>query len=403
MNFLKEANKIKSALIKIRRQLHQHPELSNKEYKTSAYIAALLKKWGLKVKTGVGGTGVIGLLEPPSAIRHPRTSSITIRADMDALPIQEATKKSFSSRSKGIMHACGHDGNMTCALGAAKLLATHRSELTKTVKFIFQPAEEVSNGAERMIKAGALKDPAVEAIIGMHVYTLLPAGKIGIKYGQMMANVDEFTLTIIGEGGHGAAPHKGVDAIAISAEVITALQQVVSRQTDPADPAVVTVGTINGGTQYNILADKVVMTGTVRTLNDKTHREMPKKIEKIVRGITTAFGAKYQIEYRTLGIALVNSDQIVDTIKNAAADILGERNIITINRASMGGEDFASYLQKVPGAFVYLGVGNKAKGITYPWHHACFDLEEEALPVGAAVLAQSVWSWENTRHKGTKF
>ncbi len=394
MNFLKEADKIKTELIKIRRHLHQYPELSNKEYKTSAYIASLLKKWGLKVKTGVGGTGVIGLLEPPSAIRHPRTSSIAIRADMDALPIQEATNKSYSSRVKGIMHACGHDGNMTCALGAAKLLAAHRKELTKPVKFIFQPAEEISNGAERMIKAGVLKDPLVEAIIGMHVYTLLPVGKIGLKYGQMMANVDEFTLTITGEGGHGAAPHKGVDAVAIAAEVITALQQVVSRQTDPADPVVLTIGTINGGSQYNILADQVVMTGTVRTLNEQTHQEMPNKIEKIVRGITAAFGARYQLEYKMLGIALVNTDQIVDTIKAAAAGILGTNNIITVNRASMGGEDFASYLQQVPGAFVYLGVGNKAKGITHPWHHACFDLDEEALPVGAAVLAQTVWSWQ---------
>jgi amidohydrolase len=394
MDFLKEANKLKTEMIKIRRHLHQHPELSNKEYKTSAYIASLLKNWGYKVKSKIGGTGLIGLLEPPSAIRHPRTSSIAIRADMDALPIQEAIKKSFSSRSKGIMHACGHDGNMTCALGAAKLLAAHQSELTKPVKFIFQPAEEVSNGAERMIKAGVLKNPLVEAIIGMHVYTLLPAGKVGIKYGQMMANVDEFTLTIFGEGGHGAAPHKGIDAITVAADVITALQQVVSRQTDPADPVVLTIGTINGGTQYNILADKVVMNGTVRTLNDKTHQEIPKKIEKIIRGITAAFGARYSLEYKGLGVALVNCDQIVDAIKNAATEILGEKNIITINRASMGGEDFASYLQQVPGAFFYLGVGNKAKGITYPWHHSCFDLDEEALPVGAAVLAQSVWSWQ---------
>jgi amidohydrolase len=393
MNFLREAHKLKSELIKIRRHLHQYPELSNKEYKTGAYIASLLKKWGYKVKAKIGGTGVIGVLFPSTINNQLSTKCIAIRADMDALPIHEVTKKSFASLSKGIMHACGHDGNMTCALGAAKLLAVHQKELTKPVKFIFQPAEEISNGAERMIKAGALKDPLVEVIIGMHVYTLLPVGKIGLKYGQMMANVDEFSLTITGEGGHGAAPHKGVDAIAVAAEVITALQQVVSRQTDPADPVVLTIGMINGGTQYNILADKVVMKGTVRTLNDKTHQDMPKKIEKVVRGITAAFGARYQLEYKALGVALVNSNRIVDTIKDAAAKILGANNIVTIDRVSMGGEDFAGYLQQVPGAFVYLGVGNKAKGITYPWHHACFDLDEEALPVGAAVLAQSVWSW----------
>jgi amidohydrolase len=392
MEFLKEANKIKKELIDIRRHLHRYPELSGREVKTAAYVAGLLKKWGLKVKTGVGGTGVIGILAPEAAKSGQATQCIAIRADMDALPIQEKKKTSYSSLAQGVMHACGHDGNMTCALGAARLLAAHKKELPRTVKFIFQPAEEVSNGAEEMIKAGALRQPAVDKIIGMHVYTLLPAGKVGIKYGQMMANVDQFNLTIIGEGGHGAAPQKGVDAIAVAAEVISGLQQVVSRQTDPADPVVLTIGKINGGTQYNILADRVVLDGTVRTLNDKTHKEIPVKIEKIVRGITAAFGARYILEYKVLGPALINNDAVVEDIRNAAAGILGEENVSLMTRASMGGEDFASYLLHIPGAFVYLGVGNKAKGITAPWHHPGFDLDEEALPVGAAVLAQSAWS-----------
>ena len=392
MNFLKEAQKIKKELINIRRHLHRHPELSGREVQTAAFIAGLLKKWGLEVKTGIGGNGVIGLLAPAGG--RGAGKCVAIRADMDALPIQEKNKKSYSSLVKGVMHACGHDGNMTCALGAARLLAAHKEELGRPVKFIFQPAEEISNGAEEMIKAGALRQPAVEKIIGMHVYTLLPAGKVGIKYGQMMANVDQFNLTIIGEGGHGAAPHKGVDAIAVAAEVITGLQQVVSRQIDPADPVVLTIGKINGGTQYNILADRVVLDGTVRTLNDKTHKEMPLRIEQIARGITAAFGARYSLEYNVLGPALINNDTVVETVKKAAMEIVGAARVMTIPRASMGGEDFASYLQHIPGAFVYLGVGNKAKGIIAPWHHPDFDLDEEALPIGAAVLAESVWAWQ---------
>lgn len=390
MDFLQEAQKIKSELITIRRYLHQNPELSFQEYNTAKYIAGLLQKWGLKVKTNVGGTGVIGLLSPSA---QSPAKCVALRADMDALPIQEQTGKSYASKNSGVMHACGHDGNMTCVLGAARILSARRQELKSTVKFIFQPAEEVAGGAEAIIRAGALKNPTVAVIIGLHVNSALDAGKIGIKQGQMMASVDQFELTIIGESGHGAAPHKGVDAIAVSAEVITALQQVVSRKIDPLDPVVLTIGTINGGSRYNILADRVTMTGTVRTLNEKTHKNMPLLIEKIVKGVVSAFDAKYKLNYKILGVSLKNDEQVLVKVRAEAIKLLGTNGVRDLNCPSMGGEDFASYLQKVPGAFFYLGVKNQAKGTNFTWHHPRFDLDEEALPIGAAVLAQSAGSW----------
>lgn len=393
MDFLKEAEGIKTELIKIRRHLHMYPELSGKEYKTAQFIATHLKKWGLQIKTGVAGAGVIGLLEPGATTHEQPTGCIALRADMDALPIQEETGKSYASKNPGVMHACGHDGNMTCVLGAARLLAQRKKSLSRPVKFIFQPAEEISNGAQAMIHAGCLKNPDVEAIIGIHMYMPLPTGTVGLKHGQMMAAVDEFTLSILGEGGHGAAPHKGVDAIAISAEVVTALQQIVSRRVDPVDSVVVTIGTIQGGSRYNIIADKVVMTGTVRTLNEKTHRQIPRLMEKIVRGVTLGFGARYELVYKRIGVPLVNDDRALSKIEDAAKNVLGTQGVTLLTRTSMGGEDFALYLRQVPGAFLYLGVGNKEKGIRFPWHHAKFDIDEDGLPVGAAVLAQTVWTW----------
>ncbi len=394
MNFLQEAKKLKAELVAIRRHLHQNPELSGQEYATSKYISGLLRKWGLKVKQVPNTTGIVGLLEPPTTNGQRRTGCVALRADMDALPIQEETGKIYASRKSGVMHACGHDGNMTCVLGAARLLAQQKKQLRKTVKFIFQPAEEISGGAKSMIKGGVLKNPPVEMIMGLHVYMPLAAGTIGIKYGQMMAAVDEFTLTILGSGGHGAAPQRGVDAIAISGSVITALQQIISRQTDPLDPVVLTIGTINGGSRYNILADKVVMTGTVRTLNEQTHHSMPVTIEKVVKGVTAAFGATYRLEYKVLGCSLENNESVLDKIKYETGQLLGTEKVIILKRPSMGGEDFAAYLETVPGAFIYLGAGNPAKGIKYPWHHSRFDIDEEALPIGAAVLAESVWTWQ---------
>lgn len=383
----------KEELISIRRHLHQYPELGFKEYKTSKFIANYLRKLGIEVKTGIAQTGVIGILKPPTANRQLPTKCIALRADMDALPVKEETKKPYASKNKGVMHACGHDGNMTCVLGAAKILSQKKNQLKGIVKFIFQPSEELASGAEIMIKEGTLINPSVNAIIGLHMNPALEVGKIGIKYGQMMAAVDEFILTIIGEGGHGATPHQGIDAIAVSGEVISALQHIVSRKTDPLEPVVVSIGTIHGGSQFNIIADRVTMTGTVRTLNEKTHRRIPKIFEQIVKGVTQGMQAKYELDYKVIGVSLKNSKNIVDLVKKASIQLIGKNNVIEEAKPSMGGEDFANYLQKVPGAFIYLGVGNPRQDIIYPWHHAKFDIDEKALSLGAEVLAQVVMKY----------
>lgn len=378
---MKTREKLKDKLIKIYRFLHQYPELGWKEYKTSKLIAKHLRKSGLKVKEGVGKTGVVGLLA------NPTNKCIALRADMDALPIKEETNLAYSSKNKGVMHACGHDGNMTSVLGAAMILAKEQNNLKGKVKFIFQPNEETSNGARSMIEAGVLRNPFVNAIIGIHVHPGIPTGKIGIKYGQMMAAVDEFTITILGEGGHGALPHKSVDAIVVASQVISQLQNIVSRQIDPLTPAVISVGTINGGSRFNVIADKVVMNGTVRTVNESLHRKIPQMMRRTIAGITESMGARYKLDYKVIGKPLINDDRINDLIKEVAVRQLGAVNVVSVKKPSMGGEDFSAYLDKTPGAFIYLGVGSKKRKTNYPWHHSRFMIDDNALLLGAQLLA----------------
>ncbi len=372
---------MRDELIKIYRSLHQYPELGWQEYMTSKLIAETLKSLGLKVKTGIGKTGVVGL------IKGSNNKCIALRADMDALPIEEDTNLPYSSKNKGIMHACGHDANMTCVLGAAMILMEHVHELQGKIKFIFQPNEENANGAQSMIEEGVLENPSVDTIIGVHVHSGIPTGKIGIKYGQMMAAVDAFTITIFGEGGHGAYPHKGVDAIVVAAQVISNLQNIVSRQIDPLLPAVISVGTVQGGSQFNILADKVVMKGTVRTLDEKLHKKIPQMMKRTIAGVTNSMGASYKLDYKVIGHSLVNDDKVNDLIKQVAISNLGVNNVVNMDKPSMGGEDFAAYLSKVPGAFIYLGVADRKRKTNYPWHHPKFMVDENALLLGAELLA----------------
>ncbi|MFH1239345.1 MAG: M20 family metallopeptidase [bacterium] len=372
---------LQNKLSKIYRSLHQYPELGWQEYKTSRLIAQTLKNAGIKVKTGVGKTGVVSLLDTPG------NKCLALRADMDALPIKEATNLLYASKNKGVMHACGHDGNMTTVLGAAMLLVRQRDRLKGQVKFIFQPNEENANGALAMIKDGVLENPPVTAIIGVHVSSAVPTGKIGIKYGQMMAAVDEFTITVLGEGGHGAYPHKGVDAIVVASQVIANLQTLVSRQIDPLAAVVISVGSIHGGNQFNILADKVVMNGTVRTLDEKLHKKIPQMMKRAIDGITKSMGAHYKLDYKIIGHSLVNDDKINDLIKKVAFAKLGQDNVVLMAKPSMGGEDFAAYLDKVPGAFIYLGTADKDKKQNYPWHHPKFRVNEKTIFLGAELLA----------------
>lgn len=375
---------IEKKIIEIRRKIHQYPELGNEEFKTAKLIEEILKQAGIETKR-VGKTGVIGLLNSKQIALNDK-QCLAFRADIDALPLEEKTHKPYASKVKGKMHACGHDGNTAIVLGAALILVKEKSNFSGKVKFIFQPNEESAGGAEELIKAGVLDNPKVNAIVGIHVNSHLPSGRIGIRYGEMFAAVDRFSLKVIGEGGHGAAPHEGKDAIIIASQVVQALQNIVSRQIDPLEPAVITVGMIKGGERFNILAQEVEMTGTVRTLNEKIHRQIPKLIEKTIKSICSAWGAKYEFKYEILGYPLTNSEKLVKFCEEVAKRTIGRKEVTRIAKPSMGGEDFAEYLRYVPGCFLYIGT-NKGKDTAYSWHHPRFDLDEKALFEGAKLLS----------------
>ncbi len=371
---------LSTLLISIRRQIHQYPELGNNEFKTSALIEKTLKAHGIKTLRP-GKTGVVGTIKGTAAGAD---RCVALRGDIDALPVTEATGVPFASKTTGVMHACGHDANCTMVLGAALLLASRKNIFSGTVKCLFQPNEESSDGAKGLIRAGVLKNPAVEAIVGIHVSPWLKVGELGLKRGAMMAAVDQFKIEIIGEGGHGAYPHLATDSIVAAAQVINALQTVVSRQVDPVEPAVLTIGQINGGERYNIVAGKVTMIGTVRTLNEKVHRQMPVLMDKVIKNICAAFGAKYSFKYEVLGSVLENNDAVLDVCRQTGMEVLGAGNVKLLEKPSMGGEDFAEYLRTVPGCFLYIGAAGKK---AYPWHHEKFNIDEKVLSAGAQLMA----------------
>lgn len=391
-----KAEEIAPKLVEIRRQLHRFPELGFEERETAALAAEFLRGIGLEVQEGIAGTGIIGLLRgsaqgdglPDGQQRPGRT--IAVRTDMDALPVQEQNDMEYKSRRAGVMHACGHDAHMAVALGSAAILVGMRDKIHGNVKFIFQPCEEKPpGGAELMIKAGVLENPAVDGIIGYHVNPYLPAGFIGVKDGAIMAAADEFIITIKGKGGHAANPHQAVDTILAAAQAVQALQAIASRQVDPVEPVVVSVCSIHGGTAFNVLAEEVQLQGTVRTINPNLQQQMPDMMRQILGGITGAFGASYELEYKFGYPALVNNPQLLASISEAAREALGPNRVLPFATPSMGSEDFACYAQKVPGAYIFLGA-RPAEGEIYPWHHPKFNINEEVLPMGAAVVTAAV-------------
>jgi len=383
---LKEAQGLRGRLSKIRRQIHMHPEIGYQEKRTGRLVADTLKGIGVQVKTGVAQTGVLGVLKGG---RPGRT--VALRADMDALPITEQNNVPYRSRIDGVMHACGHDANTTTVLGAAMLLAEHRDELAGSVRFIFQPSEEAPpGGALPMIKEGVLRNPKVDTIIGVHVDPTIPVGKIGLREGPMMAAADDFWFAVLGEAAHGAKPHLGVDAIALSAQVIQALQTIPSRRMNPVHAVVVTCGTIKGGYRRNVIADRVEVEGTARTLDAKDRKNVEKLIERTLANVTKAGGGKYEYRYELGYPILTCDDRVNDIVRRASWELLGKRSVVEIDEPSMGGEDFAYFVNEVPGMMLRLGTGNKKRGIVHPWHHPKFDVDEDGLWTGAAVLAKSV-------------
>jgi len=368
-------------LREIRHDLHRHPELGLEEHRTAGRVQALLDELGIEHRDGIAQTGVLG------TIRGSRPGpTVALRADLDALPLQDAKEgKPYRSEVPGKMHACGHDVHTTILLGAARLLAGRREELSGTVKLFFQPAEETVGGAKMMIAEGALDDPRVEAIFGLHVDPTIEVGRVGIRYGQRNASSDDLLITIHGRSAHGAYPATGVDAIVVAGQVITALQSIVARNVDARHSAVVTLGTIHGGTQGNIVASRVEMVGTVRTLDPMIRELVLRRAKETVEGVAAGFGARAEVAIRPSFDPLINHDPMVDVVRRNADRLLGEVNVEVVPRPSLGVEDFAFYVTHVPGAFYSLGVRNEAEGIVNPVHHELFDVDERCLAIGAAL------------------
>ena len=384
------ARGLQEQMVEWRRHLHQYPEVGTDLPLTAAFVADRLREMDLDLRERVGGYGVVATLRGDNPGR-----TIAIRADMDALSIQEETGLPFASRHPGVMHACGHDGHMAMALGAARVLKEHRASLRGNVKFLFQPAEEGPGGAKPMIDDGALEDPMVDAVIGCHLGVIwdIPSGHVGVKQGPLMAAMDGVDITIQGKGGHGAMPHLTVDAVAVGAQVVSALQTIASRRVSPLDPVVITIGTFSGGTAYNIIAETVQMSGTVRCLNEEVHQRLPGLIEEIAKGVASGMGAGCQVNYRWGYPVLENDPAFTEFFASVARDVLGPERVQEIPRPTMGGEDMAFFLQKVPGTYFFLGSGTASRGTAYPHHNCRFDMDEDVLWMGTALFAETASRW----------
>ena len=377
----------------IRRTIHQNPELSNKEFKTAELVEKILKEQEIKTYR-LCKTGVVGILEGTKETKK-KTKVIALRADLDALPIQEKNNHSYKSKNPGVMHACGHDGNTTILLGAAMILAKQKEQFAGKIQFTFQLDEETAGGSKKMIKEGVLSTNKVDCILGAHVSPWLQTGKIALRYGAMMAGVDKFVIEIKGLLGHGAYPHLSKDPIVAASEFIMSLQTIPSRIINPVEPVVVTVGKIEGGQQYNIIADKVTIVGTVRTFNVKTRELIKKEMIKRLQGICKSYSMTYTLDYQIFNSPLINTDSVVDLCYESAKQVYGTKNIELLKNPSMGGEDFSEYLKEVKGAFVYVGTASNQK-TSYPWHHEKFDLDETALPKGAEYIANTAIMFLNS-------
>lgn len=370
-------------LIGIRRYLHMHPELSCEEFQTAAFISDKLREYGIEHTTGVGGTGVVGLIRG----RDPESDCIALRADMDALPVREENEVPYRSIHEGKMHACGHDVHMACLLGAAGMLQRCRNEFPGTVKLIFQPSEEsYPGGAITMINAGVLENPAPRVIIAQHVINTLEAGNIGYRPGEYMASTDEFFITVRGRGGHAATPAQVIDPVVIASHIVLALQQIVSRNADPVLPTVVSVGRMIGDGRTNVIPDEVRMEGTVRTYDEPWRREVHSKIETIATGVAQAMGAECRVNIARGYPALVNDPGLTTQIRELAAEYLGE-NFVHLLPRRMTAEDFAYFAQRVPSVMFRLGIGNREMGIGSNLHTSTFDVDESSIRTGSELLA----------------
>ncbi len=384
-DFLAIAQRHAGQLVELRRTIHANPELAFEEYETSALAHAVLEKLKIETRTNVARTGVVGLLRGGQAKENARC--VALRGDMDALPIHEDTGLEFASRNAGTMHACGHDAHTTMALGAAMILAELREELPGHVKFLFQPSEEkLPGGASVMIADGALENPKVDAVFGQHVAPMVPAGAVGFYPGMMMASADEIYITIHGKSGHAAMPQLSVDPIVAACELVLALQKVVSRTIDPFRPGVLTIGKIQGGSATNIIPEEVKLEGTLRAMDEEWRRATHRRIEEIIKGVCLGNGTEYTLRIELGYPALDNDPWATQFAQNAAREMFGPAAVFDAP-PMMGAEDFAYYLEKVPGTFWWIGAGTPEQGCVAGLHNPRFTINETILPVGSALMA----------------
>ena len=378
------ADSVRDQVIEWRRYLHQHPELSFEEEQTAQFVYETLESFGgLELSRPTANSIVARLIgEKPGKV-------LAMRADMDALPILEENTFEFVSQNPGVMHACGHDGHTAMLLGTAKVLAGLRSEIAGEVRFLFQHAEEVfPGGAEEMVQAGAMD--GVDMVIGIHLWSPLERGKIGVIYGPMLASPDTFWITVTGKGGHAAMPHQTIDSIAVGAQVVTNLQHIVSRNADPLDPLVLSVTQFVAGTTHNVIPGTVQMQGTVRSFNQMVRDQIPGLMERVIKGITDAHGASYEFKYQYGYRPVINSEATTKVVEETVRNAFGDETV-EIMQPVMVGEDFSAFQQKAPGTFILVGAGNREKGITHPHHHPRFTIDEDSMDIGVKLFLNAAF------------
>jgi amidohydrolase len=382
--FLAEAQELAEDLVAIRRDLHMHPELGFQEVRTARIVAEQLSALGYEVVTGVGKTGVVGLLGGS----QPGERTVLLRFDMDALPIDEANDVPYRSQTPGIMHACGHDAHVAVGIGVATLLARHRERFGGTIKLMFQPAEEGLGGAQAMIADGVLKGPNVDVALGLHVSSNHAIGTAAMRSGAMMAAADKLHVLVHGKGGHAAHPEQTIDAVLVAAQIVVALQTIISRNLNPEELGVITVGSIHAGKAGNVIADTAELQGSIRSFSEETRELLHRRIVEVASGVATALGATAEVTV-TRGVdPTVNAPAPTALVYDVAANVFGKDNVDSTYRTT-GGEDFSAVLARVPGNFFFLGARNEARGITAPHHNPHFDIDETCLPQGVAILCEA--------------
>ncbi|MDY6875314.1 MAG: amidohydrolase [Chloroflexota bacterium] len=379
-SFKAEARTLHGQIVAWRRDFHMHPELAFQEHRSAGIIASRLRELGYQVQTGVAETGVVALLkgQRPGPV-------VMVRFDMDALPIAEENETDYVSQNPGVMHACGHDAHMAMGLGLATLMARHRDEMTGTLKLVFQPAEEGANGAEAMVKDGVMENPRPDVFLSTHVWNEKPVGTADVSSGAIMAAAEKWTCVVRGKGGHGASPHLAVDPIVATAQVVTALQTVISRNVSPLEKAVVTVGAVHGGNAFNVIPAQVEMSGTIRTYDPVTREMVLRRMREVIEGVAATCGATAELEIMPLTPAVINDTKVVQVVRAAAAAVVGSENV-SFGERTMGSEDAALFMQDVPGCYFFLGSANAERGLDAPHHNPRFDFDEDALLLGVAIL-----------------